>query len=174
MTDFTPIVDDSYRRYAELLLEHHQHLTAGRADGCLEAVEEEMTQLWGGLDGIQQRSLSGLSSDLNWLRRGGQVAPRAKSAVAVTPDDLSELQDARARNDWNKVLHCLRHCSAKLPAFDVAFLRATAWQALGFSQVAGAFRSFAAQLEPNNAGLTALALPLDVKASMVDRAGSVD
>src|SRR5438477_11209697 len=63
MSPNTPTVDDLYRRYADLLLEHHRLLYAGREDDAeTEAVEEEMTQLWERLDLTQRGSLAGLGS----------------------------------------------------------------------------------------------------------------
>lgn len=161
MTNYTPKVDDRYRRYAALLRQHNDLLTQASAESELDSFECEMTQLWDELEATQQRSLSGLSSDLNWLRRGGELAPRTRSAAQVSDSDLHDLSQARDAHEWHKLLHYLRLCAARLSPFDVAFLRATAWQVLGFPQLAQTFSGLAAQLEPNNSRLAVLALPVE-------------
>lgn len=170
----TPRIDDPYRRYAQLLIAQHELLCRNASGDDVEVLEDEMTTLWDVLDAAQRHSLSGLGSDLNWLRRGGKLAPKAPSAQEVADDELRELYQARDRSDWHRTLHQLRLCSAKLAPFDVAFLRATAWQAIGLSEVAGLFSRFAAQLDPNNARLAILSLPIGPQPSTAGRAGSVD
>lgn len=174
MTDYVPTANDHYRRYAELLRRHNQLLSEGTAEGELDSVEDEMTQIWNDLDLVQRKSLSGLSSDLTWLRRGGRSAPKAKPATEVTADDLRELSQARDSHDWHKLLHYLRLCSAQLSPFEVAFLRATAWQALDFPQLARTFSGLAARLEPNNASLAVLPLPLEPETTARDHAPTID
>jgi hypothetical protein len=174
MYQFTPTITDQYRRYVDLLRRHHHLLCERASDEVLEPIEDEMTQLWGGLDAAQQRSLSGLSSDLNWLARDGRSTPKGRSAEGVTADELRELSEARDRNDWHAVLHYLRLCAAKVPSFDVATLRTTAWQAVGFPQVSELFGAFAARLERKKAGSGVMAHPLDAPASLGDRAATTD
>ena len=171
MTD-APNINDIYRRYAELLRRHHHLLAQSRVDDEIESVENQMTSVWNDLDSIQQRSLSGLSSDLNWLRRGGQLALRAKQPAQVADENLRELAEARYGRDWHKLLHLLRLCSARLPTFEVAFLRATAWQALAFPQIASMFSELAAQLDPSNVRLAVLSLALKPETNAADRVAS--
>jgi hypothetical protein len=86
MGPHTPTIDDTYRRYADLLLRHSRLLAErGDEDAETEAVEEEMTRLWDHLDAVQRQSLAGLGSDLNWARNGCQLAPRSRRSEDVTP-----------------------------------------------------------------------------------------
>lgn len=175
MTNYIPVTDDLYRRYAELLLGHHKLLCEGReAAEEAEAIEEEMTRLWSELDELQKGSLSGLSSDLNWLQRRCQVAPRGRPAEDVVAEDVEKAFQARERGDWHALLHYLRLCSPKLPPFQLACLRATAWQALAFPQISRVFYEQAVELEPRNAGLAVLALHIGVETRMNNRARSVE
>lgn len=143
-----PILDDSFRRYVALLLRHH-HLLSERPedDSEIEAVEDEMTELWDELNPAQRQSLSGLGSDLNWIRRGCQPAPRGRRAEDVTPQDLQSLVSARDEGDWHALLHELRTCAPSMPAFELADLRALAWSKIGFMDLNRVFRELAAQLQ---------------------------
>lgn len=151
MGPHTPTIDDAYRRYVDLLLRHSRLLAErGDEDAETEAVEEEMTRLWDHLNDVQRRSLSGLSSDLNWLRRGCQPAPRSRPPEDVTPQDFRAIVEAKDRDDWHGVLHYLRVCSPKIPPFQLACQRALAWRAIGFPQLAGLFFDLASGFEPSN------------------------
>lgn len=172
MVTHNPSVDDRYCRYAELLLAQHKLLSQNAAEGDSEVIEDEMTQIWDALDSAQRQSLSGLSSDLGWLRRCGKPAPKTRPGQDVTEADLRELEQARERADWHRTLHQLRLCTAKLPPFELAFSRAAAWQALGLSEISGLFSRFAAKLEPNNTRLAFLPLPIEPGAG--NRAATVD
>ena len=68
MSHFNPTLNNQYRHYAELLLDHHRFLIE-RNDDSVEAVAAELTAPWDELDATQRRSLAGLGSDLNWVRR---------------------------------------------------------------------------------------------------------
>ncbi|HJT33442.1 MAG TPA: hypothetical protein VJ783_15470 [Pirellulales bacterium] len=110
-----------------------------------------MTHLWDELDSAQKQSLSGLGSDLNWIRRRGQPAPRAKLADQVTDAEIERVVRACDIGDWNGLLHDLRICGARLPAAEIARLRATAWQELGFAKLSKLFASFATELQASQA-----------------------
>lgn len=142
--------NDPYRRYADLLLEYHRLLVAG-GDASAEtaAVEEEMTGLWDGFTDVQRRELSGLSSDLNWLRRKGEPAPQGRRPDAVTSDDMQALEEAQEAGNWQGLLHQIRVCAPKLPLSQLAQLRALAWDRAVFPEVAHYFRSFAEELAPS-------------------------
>lgn len=148
MIQSNPTTDDRYRRYVDLLLCHHQLLCNGRHESDeADAVENEMTPLWDELDSAQQQSLSGLGSDLTWIRRRGQPAPRAKPADQVTDAEIEHVVRANDIGDWNGMLHNLRICGARLPAAEIARFRATAWHKLGFAKLSRLFDSFATELE---------------------------
>jgi tetratricopeptide (TPR) repeat protein len=154
-----PTIDDSYRRYVDLLLRHSRLLAErGDEDAETEAVEEEMTGLWDHLDAVQRRSLSGLGSDLNWVRNGCQLAPRSRRPEEVTPQDRQAIVEALGRDDWHGVLHHARVCSPGIPPYELARTRAVAWQAIGFPQLAGRFFDLASGLNPSDGSLALEAL----------------
>jgi tetratricopeptide (TPR) repeat protein len=159
MGPHTPVIDDSYRRYADLLLRHSRLLAErGDEDAEAEAVEEEMTRLWDHLDAVQRRSLSGLGSDLNWAHNGCQLAPRSRRPEDVTPQDLQAIGEAMEHDDWHRVLHHLRACSPGIPPFELARTRALAWRAIGFPQLTGLFFDLASELDPSNGPIAYAAL----------------
>src|SRR5947209_7469104 len=137
MGPYSPTVDNLYRRYADLLLQHHRLLSEGKAaDAEIEKLEEEMTRLWDRLDATQRQSLSGLGSDLNWVRRQCHLAPRGRRPEDVTKQDFDFLAKAGKDGDWHSLLHYLRLCAPRTSPFQLAYLRASAWAGLGFPQFA--------------------------------------
>jgi len=150
MSTHTPAVDTGpYRQYAHLLLQHHRLLSEGK-DQDTETIEEEMTRIWDQLDGVQKQSLSGLGSDLSWVRRRCQLAPRGRRPEEVTAQDLQALVKAREDSDWHALLHHLRICCAKLPPFQLAYLRGSAYKEVGLSELATVFCDLAAELQTSH------------------------
>jgi hypothetical protein len=141
MDTFAPIVNEAYREYADLLLQHHRRLAEGEesADETIR-VEDAMTELWDRLDPIQRKSLSGLGSDLNWVRQGARPAPLAPRPEDVSPEARKALDEARNASNWHTLLHQLRLCGSAIPANDLARLRAEAWLKLGEPQIARIFQ----------------------------------
>jgi hypothetical protein len=139
-----PKVDAGYRKYAELLLRRHTHLMEGRADDAdTEQIDEELSALWEQLDESQRRSLSGMGSDLNWVRRHGALPPKARPAEAVTAEDTRLLTEAEAQKDWHATLHYLRVCAPALAIDDLARRRGAAYVGVGLPGYADACRSLA-------------------------------
>jgi hypothetical protein len=151
MNPKAPTIDKTFRRYADLLLEHHRLLSGGKDDAAdTEAVEEEMSRLWEQLDAAQRSSLSGLGSDLNWLRRHAAPAPKARTAADIT--DSQALASALKSSDWHTALHFLRACAPQVPVLEQATIRSTAWSQLGFADVARTFAEFAKEMEGEAVG----------------------
>ncbi|HBI42312.1 MAG TPA: hypothetical protein DDY78_05560 [Planctomycetales bacterium] len=144
---FTPTVDQAYLKYADLLLQHHRLLSENKdeADETM-AVENEMTELWERLDAKQKRSLSGLGSDLNWIRREASPHPRGRTPEDATPLDYRALEQTKKNADWHGVLHYLRVCASKTPPLHLARLRAEAWQVVDLPAISRVFSDFAARL----------------------------
>jgi tetratricopeptide (TPR) repeat protein len=156
---YTPNLDETYRRYVDLLLQHHRLLSEGREEEAeTEAIEEEMSCLWDRLDDAQRKSLSGLSSDLNWVRRRCQLAPQGRRSEEVTLQELQALVRFRDEADWHGLLHGLRACAPRMRPFQIASLRASAWEAIGFPKVVSTFYDVAFDLEPSNGSIAILAL----------------
>jgi hypothetical protein len=151
MNPFTPTIDERYRQYAELLVRHHQLLSEGKEDADeTSAVEDDMSELWERLDDRQRSSLSGLGSDLNWLRREGAPPPRARKSEDVTAADLEGLTKASQSLDWHGVLHFLRVCAPKMATLELASARTLAWERAGLPHIGKVFDAFRAELDKSN------------------------
>jgi len=148
MSSFTPIIDEKYQKYAELLLARHQLLLDGKdGDSHTEDIEDRLTELWEKLDDAQQRSLNGVSSDLNWVRRRGALPPKSRKPEEITQADRDSLATAEAGKDGHGVLHYLRVCAPVEPGEALARRRANAYAEIGFPQLASLFKDFAAELD---------------------------
>jgi hypothetical protein len=143
MKTFAPKIDFAYLEYANRLLQQHRLLADGNesSDETI-AVEDEMTKLWEHLDSIQHKSLAGLSSDLNWVRRGGVPAPLGPRADDVSQESLLALDEATRASDWHRLLHLLRVCAPTFRTFDLARFRAETWSKLGQPLIASVFNEF--------------------------------
>jgi len=114
----------TFHLYADDLLRHHSLLIAGIENGVdVEAIETEMSQLWGELEPGERIEIRGMSSDLNWIRRGFLPAPKGRRSDDVRFEELEELDrlSSEAKDDESAVrtlLHTLRLC---LPALDPGF-----------------------------------------------------
>src|SRR5262245_56526725 len=132
MPPLTATVDETYREYAGLLLRRHHLLLEGKDDDPqTEEVEDRLSVLWEQMDEEQRRSLNGVSSDLNWVRRGGLPAPKARTPEAVGPEEQDILAAAKAGSDWHAVLHHLRVCTPVIAPEDLARRRQEAYEAIG-------------------------------------------
>jgi hypothetical protein len=155
MSANVPAIDDGYRRYVELLLQHRHLLSQGRDESPeTEAVGDEMAGLWERLDEAQRRSLAGLGSDLRWVRRGCHLPPKSWRPEEVTSGELQALAQAEKENDWHGLLHYLRLCSPRIPPARLASLRASVWAALQFPQLASRFGDLIAVLATGSASVT--------------------
>jgi hypothetical protein len=134
-----PRIDDTDRRYASLLLRYHRLLGGQETSDEAIQVEDEMTALWQQLDPVQRKSLSGLASDLSWVRPVGRLAPKPED---VSLEDCDTLDEARRIGDWHELLHQIRVCASSIPWSDSARLRAEAWSSLGQADLAGVFWEF--------------------------------
>lgn len=148
MADLTPTMNDAYHEYAGLLLRRHRLLEDSKDESPeTEAVEERLTALWAGFDETQRQSLNGIASDLNWVRRHGQPAPKARRPEEVTGSEEKQLQRAEKGGDWHTALHLLRVCAPKLDdAAELARRRARALNGTGLKDLAGVFEELAEDL----------------------------
>ena len=101
-----------------------------------------MTELWDRLDAIQQKSLSGLGSDLNSVRRGGISAPLGPRLGDVSTEDRRVLDEARDSFRLASVAAPSSRLWPSLSTIDLAQLRAEIWSILGPPQIAGVFHKF--------------------------------
>jgi hypothetical protein len=148
-----PNFNEPYLAYADALLKHFRLLSDGKDESAeIEQVEEEMSRLWERLDHLQRRSLSGIGSDLNWVRRGGQLPPLGRRSAEVSQLDESELHAVQAAGEWHSVLGHLRERAAITPKATLAAVRAQCYRRLGLDAIAEVFDDFAAEAQTNNTG----------------------
>src|SRR5690242_11393860 len=142
MKKFDPTIDAVFREYADLELRRHQLLLAGKHDTAEVAeAEEQMETLWPGFDEVQRRSLKGMASDLNWVRRQGEPPPKGRKTVGeVGEQDQQELSTAIRSKDWHRILHYLRLCAPAFQAASLARERGIAYEAIGLPGYARVFR----------------------------------
>src|SRR5947209_6818664 len=109
-------MDKNFLAYADALLRHHYLLSDGNEDGPeAERVEEQLTALWEKLDDTQREQLRGVSSDLNWIRRGYTPPPKGRRREDVTPEELMEFYRLNEAQDFFGMLPALRVCAAAVP-----------------------------------------------------------
>src|SRR5438876_924 len=103
MTPFQPTIDAAFREYAELELRCHYLLLDGKEYAPeTVAAEDRMEELWQKLDEVQRRSLSGMGSDLNWVRRKGEPPPKGRmSPEEVAETDQQEFVAAIGSKEWH-------------------------------------------------------------------------
>ncbi len=138
------VIDVTFRNYAELLLRHYHLLLAGKEDDPeTDSVEDLLSSVWEKLNEAQRRSLNGMASDLNWVRRGGTPPPKGRRPEEVAEEDKRLLTEAEAGKNWLAVLHYLRMCAPVLETDDLAQRRAAAYAGLGLPAYAEVCRSLA-------------------------------
>ena len=146
MPSFDPTMDAAFRVSAELELRCHYLLLAGEENSPeILVAEGRMTVLWEKLDEVQRRSLNGMGSDLNWVRRKGEPPPKGrKGPEEVTDAEQQELAAAMSLKEWHKVLHFLRVCAPIFSIVKLAELRGRAYEELGLRVYASVFYGMAA------------------------------
>lgn len=144
-------IDETYRAYALLLLRRHHLLLRGQEESDeAEQIESRLSDLWEKLDEPQRRSLRGISSDLNWVRRRGLPAPKGRRPEDVSEKDLIERTRLDEAQDWHSLLDKLRDCSPLEPPADLAYWRAKCYDMLRLPQVAAPFVDLAVELARGN------------------------
>jgi hypothetical protein len=143
-------MSDRFREYATLVLQRHSKLLEGAHDSSIEEIEDRLDAIWPELDEVQRTSLKGMESDLNWIRRNGELPPKGRKTHAdVSESELVELSTAIRSKDWHYVLHLLRICAASIPAASLALDRSIAYRAIGLDDYFVEFLDFAERLEPS-------------------------
>lgn len=149
----TLAINDSYVRYADLLLKHFRLLSNGKDESAgAEQIEDEMSRLWEKLDEAQRHSLNGIGSDLNWVRRRGELPPRGRRVEEVSSQDLDELKTAQSAKNWQAVLFHLRTCGSIIAPASLALIRERCYREIGPDSIADVFGEFAAELQIDAAG----------------------
>jgi tetratricopeptide (TPR) repeat protein len=132
--------DENFDAYTGELLRHHYLLSEGKeAIAEAEQAEERLSTLWVKLDDTQRQQLRGVSSDLNWIRRGFVPPPKGRKREDVTPEELREFYRLNENQDYFEMLPALRVCAAAVPPVFVAFVRATCYSHLDLRAVSEPF-----------------------------------
>lgn len=130
----SPLIDAAYERYAACVRALHRLFVDGKGDGDeADALRDRMDEPWEALTSEQQALASGLTADLNWIRREPARPREPREAV------LAELEAARKHEDWRAALEILRRAAPYLPRPAVAYRRGVAWEALGDPESARLF-----------------------------------
>src|SRR4051812_40968290 len=110
---FDPVMDAVFHEFADLQLRHHFFLVEGKEDAPeTVGLEDRMEELWTKLDATQRQSLNGMRSDLNWVRRNGDPAPKGrKSPDEVNETEQQNLVAAIGSRQWHRIMHYLRLCA---------------------------------------------------------------
>ena len=148
MSSFNPTIDAAFREYAELELRCHYLLLEENENAPeMLAAEDRMTALWEQLDEVQRRSLNGMGSDLNWVRRKGEPPPSGrKKPEDVTATEQQEWATATRLKEGHKTLHYLRLCAPIIPIEKLAYFRGRAYEDIGLLSHARVFYEFATDL----------------------------
>ena len=143
--------DRNLRAYALALLRHHSLQVAGKEEGVeFEAIEDKLSELWEALSETQRHHARGISSDLNWIRRGYSPPPKGRKPEEVSQGELDEFHRLHEAKDYAPLLHSLRICAAALSAVFVASCRAACYNNLGLPEVALAFHEAAEVRSPTS------------------------
>lgn len=164
-----PTSTGKFEAYAASLLRFHLSSSEVEDEGQeVERIQERMEQLWPQLDADQQRQARGLSSDLNWMRRGGDQGPKAKTREQITPEELREFYRFNEAQDFGRMLPSLRICAAAVPPTFVAFARGTCYTRLGLPEVGYLFLRTAIRLGTHESMLSRVAFDVLVTLSPPD------
>lgn len=164
-----PARSDGFEAYADALLRHHLMLSEGKEDGPeMEQVEDQLAHHWEELDEAQQQQMRGVSSDLNWIRRGCAQAQRAKTREQVTPEELREFYQFNEAQAFAQTLTALRVCAAAVPPVFVAFVRGRCYSHLGLRPIANLFFRTAIELGNKESMLSRVAFDELVQLSPSD------
>lgn len=147
MTELDPTMSDDFRHYAELILDHHFLLQRRKEDLATADVEDQMDAIWPRLGAVQQQSLNGMASDLNWIRRKGEPPPKGrKTPIEVGDQEQAALDAAMGARQWHSVLHYLRLCAPLFAGSSLAQERKNAYDAIGLPRYAQEFGAMVATL----------------------------
>jgi tetratricopeptide (TPR) repeat protein len=156
--------DKTLRSYTLVLLTHHRFLASGReGDAVADAMEARLSELWERLDESQRQQARGMSSDLNWIRRGYALPPMGKKREEVTPEELNEFYRLHEAKDYLLLLKALRVCAAQVPPVVVALVRANSYLNLGFREMSEPFLKATIDLGINDGKLSRTAFDMLVQ-----------
>jgi hypothetical protein len=142
-----PLIDAAYERYARCVRALHALFMGGKGESDeADALRDQMDEPWEALTEAQRELVSGLTADLNWIRREPKRPNVARDSVLT--EALPKLVAALGAGDWRSVLETLREAAPDLARSKVAELRGRAWHALGDHDSARLFLEHARSPKP--------------------------
>jgi hypothetical protein len=142
----TPLIDLPYEQYAACARALHCLFLAGEGESDeADELRDRMDEHWEALTEEQRALVSGLTADLNWIRREPVRAEAARDAVLT--EDLPKLAAAIKSGEWRSVLETLRRAAPYLTRPTVAEMRGRAWEGLGDDDSARLFFEHALSFE---------------------------
>src|SRR5579871_6740661 len=144
----------NYVRSESLLKDLHRLIAEGKGDSDeADTLRDAMDIPWRTLSREEIDRLNGLSSDLYMLQNDEMYEQYDSSEW--TEDRLRyEIGTAlkrRTQQDWERLLALLRKGPTFMPQDQIAWLRSSAYRALGHSDTALRFLDYAASLNPGKA-----------------------
>ncbi len=147
---FAFVKDRNFRAYVRVLVRRHQLLAEGKEDSdYAELLEGRMSELWERLDDTQRQEMRGISSDLNWLRRGYLPAPKGRRKEDISKAETDEFLKLLEAWDILPLLHSMRACAPALNQGVVAMARARCYLSLGLDEVSEPFLKATIDLAQN-------------------------
>jgi hypothetical protein len=143
-------IDPAYERYASFVRALHRLFLEGKGESDeADALRDQMDEPWEALTEEQRALVSGLTADLNWIRR--EPARSHPERDEVLTEDLPKMGAAIEAGDWRVVLEILRRAAPRLARPYVAELRARAWEGLGDHESGRLFAQHATGARPTPA-----------------------
>src|SRR4051812_27483827 len=97
------LIDAVYERYAACVRALHRLFVEGKDESDeADELRDRMDEPWEALTPEQQALVSGLTADLNWIRREPVCPPAAREAVLA--EEMPRQEAARRSGDWRSLL----------------------------------------------------------------------
>jgi tetratricopeptide (TPR) repeat protein len=113
-----------------------------------DAVRDTTDDPWEGLSEVERKRVTGLSEDLYSISDRTADEPRQMNPQAQAR--LDDVEEARARGEWDRALELLRRWGKHFSPALVSYLRGAIWLEAGDTETAVLFCGHAATLDPEN------------------------
>jgi hypothetical protein len=141
---FLPVVEsEKMNEYARLAVKRHillcevpERLPIKEDTEPLWDIEDKMSNSWQHLNEAERQAVSGLTSDLSWIRRNGELAPKQ------VLEPIIELENGLEEDPY-RTLHFMRICLPLLGKKRVATGRAAIYQKVFGGVASQVFKDFA-------------------------------
>jgi hypothetical protein len=157
MNNFLPVTEtERLNEYARLAVERHHLLRVMpedvEEDGGTEElwrVEDKMATGWQQLDEAERHAVSGLTSDLVWVRRKGGLAPKSHSLNDVSILHAKMLLRSLSENRIYEALHYIRVCRPLIGKHLSAVWRASLYREAFLGVASDVFMKAVGEIYPS-------------------------